>query len=81
MTGCPFLRLTITTLTEPFNCPTKEDKTLKQVREWARKQEKGYNYKEGVLVHRRENVVGDMVERIVVPVCRKGKCGMSVMLA
>ena len=28
----------------------KEDKTLIQVREWARKQEKGYDYKEGVLV-------------------------------
>ena len=51
----------------------QHDESLMSVRGWAEKDEKGYGYQDGLLVHVCEGKTGEQLVRIVVPDCRHRK--------
>ena len=53
-----------------FRQEVREDSSLKKLREWADRQENDYCWKDGLLKHMIDGDVGEVWERVVVPVRR-----------
>ena len=56
------------------------DESLMSVRGWAEKDEKGYGYQDGLLVHVCEGKTGEQLVRIVVPDCRRRKVLQAIVI-